>query len=332
MSFISVNCKHKWREATDAVTIEFDVTDLPQAKPGQFVTLGVEIEGRVHYRAYSISGMSSQTAMQLTVKKISGGVVSSHIVDNLQVGDPLQVSLPAGQFNCIDIQHKEKVLLLSAGSGVTPLMAMLRYWQTRDNQPDIHLVHVARRPSDTLFHAELSALAAASQIKLSLFFTRTDSPARLTQSALLALCEDVTERTVLMCGPDGLMQDASRWLQAVGVDEDNIYQEAFATTANTENDSLSALSMPATATVSVPAFNASVHVDHQSPLIDALEEMQLPVIAACRSGVCGSCKCKIVKGEAVTTSQETLTEQEIENGYVLACSTVIDADVEVELV
>ncbi len=346
MSYISVCCDRKWSEANGAVTIEFAGTQLPEPKPGQFVTLGVEIDDGIHYRAYSISGITAQGAVQLTVKKIAGGEVSTHIVDSLQVGDPLQVSEPLGLFNCIDAAPKDKVLLLSAGSGITPLMAMIRYWVLNPNQPDIHLVHVAPTEADTLFYKELLSLQASAKIKLSLLLTRTRSPIRLTQTELFTQCPDLGERSAYMCGPDGLMKDAQYWLQDAGVDISDIHKEIFtsaplnlqAASASVETDlsdvekaSVNVDMASTRGSVNVAAFDAHATVETPSPLIDALEEMQLPIVAACRSGICGSCKCKVTKGDYTVTSTETLTEQEIHDGYVLACSTHVEGELEVEL-
>lgn len=122
------------------------------------------------------------------------------------------------------------------------------------------------------------------------------------------------------------MQDVHGYLSELGFDMANFYQESFTPVA-TEPSAVS----DETASVSVPDFAQTINAQKGQVLADVLEGAGLPLIVACRSGICGSCKCKVRKGSVSSTCLETLTQEEIEQGYVLACSSTIEADLEVQI-
>nr|WP_086940491.1 iron-sulfur cluster-binding domain-containing protein [Thaumasiovibrio occultus] len=344
----SLRCTAKVFETTDAVTLTLEGHWPHQAKPGQYVILGVDIDGERCYRAYSLCAPSDDNRLQVTIKKVPQGKVSTYVVDVLSEGEMLDVSAPMGQFNCVDIAHHSQVLLLSAGSGVTPLMAMARHWQTIDNPPQFHFIHCAPNAEEMIFAHALTTLADKGQA--SLVYTRAhaeessqqppkqDAPTsvlagRLTQAQLLTLCPDIAHRSVFICGPEAFMADATQWVTNLGCT--SVYQEHFSGPATSELtpelEVLESAQSDSVVKIAVPSFGVEQEVAQGSALIDGLEAAQLPVIAACRSGVCGSCKCKVESGEVTTTSQETLSEEEIAAGYVLACSSHIVSDVVVSL-
>lgn len=139
------------------------------------------------------------------------------------------------------------------------------------------------------------------------------------------------------------MQDIESYLKELEFNMDNFYQESFtpaiqsntslanSNTASAESQAEASADSNGDVKVFVPAFGKEVEADVGTPLVDSLESASVPIIIACRSGLCGSCKCKVIKGSVESSSQETLTPEQIEQGYVLACSSTIQSDVEVEL-
>lgn len=339
---VSLICDRKWHETPDCIS--FTLISEPQQSlfhfiPGQFVTLAIEIEGVTEYRAYSISSMPNQPQLQLTVKRVKGGKVSNYLHDQLQVGDSVAVMPPAGQFHLQQPKGK-RLLLLSAGCGITPVMSMARTLlaDTQD-QTDIHFIHAATCAEHIIYHQELKQMADGhARFKLNIMLEDANQTeyvsGRLTQADLTRYSPDIHTRSVFLCGPVEFMRAMERHLQALNVDMTHFYHESF-----TPEQSFQALqhepeehaSALAKATVYVPDFAAQVQVSTGSVLLDALERANVPVIAACRSGICGSCKCKVTKGEYTRTSTQTLTEQELADGYVLACSCQIHSDTEVTL-
>ncbi len=336
---VNMVCQKKWFETEDTVSVLIAPENNPKGfdfKPGQFISLGLEIDGKTEYRAYSISSLPKQTAIQLTVKRVDNGKVSNHIVDNLNPGDMVSVLRPAGSFNSVDNVPKRKVALISAGCGITPVMSMSKQWLAQQDEMDINFIHMAKSPEKTIYFDELEQLDREFDqfdLKLLLKDAKQSSHAqgRLDSQWLTTLCDDILERSVYLCGPVQFMQDMESNLRDLGFDMAHFYQESFTPAEAEESVEGAASTTDGSVTISVPAFGKEVELESGATLVDALEGAGLPIIVACRSGICGSCKCKVTEGEVVRTSQETLTADEIEQGYVLACSTTVKSSVEVEL-
>ncbi|MFW8630201.1 FAD-binding oxidoreductase [Vibrio natriegens] len=338
---VTLRCIDKYFETHDTVSIKLaELTEslLFQFKPGQFINLGVEIDGKLEFRAYSISSVNEDDHLQLTIKRVAGGKVSNYIVNSLLLGDTVQALPPAGEFNCIDhppVLHdgKTKALLISAGCGVTPVFSMAKHWLNNQDESnvDIEFLHIARSPEETIYYDQLETFGAVyPNFHLKLLLKNREGTlhpqGRLDADWLQTLVPDFKQRTVYLCGPSQFMQDVHGYLSELGFDMSNFYQESF-TPAATEPSAVS----DETASVSVPDFAQTIYAQKGQVLADVLEGAGLPLIVACRSGICGSCKCKVRKGSVSSTSLETLTQEEIEQGYVLACSSTIEADLEVQI-
>ena len=331
-----LRCDKKWLETDDTISLQLssDNNNTFDFKPGQFISVGVELNGKMEYRAYSISSMPNQSFLQLTVKRVDGGKVSNYLIDEFKEGCEISVLAPTGPFNSIDCKPRKKVALLSAGCGITPLMSMAKTWIAQDIEVDITFIHMAKSKEQTIFFEELELLHethANFHLKLLLKDNaKTNHPqGRLDQEWLNTLCPDLTERTVYLCGPNVFMQDMKTNVENLGLDMAHFFQESFtpieAEVSNIEGDS-------GVVQFEVPAFGVSKEIDKGATLADVLEDSGVPIIIACRSGICGSCKCKVTKGEVSRTSTETLTEEELAQGYTLACSSQVQSDVEVSLV
>lgn len=336
---IELICKKKWRETPDTVSfslasaqddIEFDF------KPGQFISLGFSLPQGVEYRAYSVASLPLQKQLNFTVKRVDGGLVSNHVFEHLAEGDRVTALKPAGGFNSVDCPPKKKVVMLSAGCGVTPVISMVKQWLAQGESVDIDFIHQARNRENTIYFSELEALAEKySQFHLKLLLKESGGSGypqgRFNQEWLQQLCSDIHERSVYLCGPVSFMQDTRSYLDAMAFDMANFYEESFTPELGTQAEQQENSNASETVNVSVPSFGAEVEAQSGSMLIDALEQAGVPVIAACRSGICGSCKCRVKVGEVERTSVETLTPEELEQGFVLACSCQINSDVEVSL-
>ncbi|KXO13187.1 NADH oxidoreductase hcr [Moritella sp. JT01] len=339
--------------------MSFTFTSADQAqfdfKPGQFVTLAVKIENKTHYRAYSISSVPQQKQLRLTIKRVPDGLVSNWLADNLSIGDSLSALNIAGQFNSSDCKHKSKLLLISAGCGITPVMSIAKTLLAHNSDADIEFLHCARDKDNVIFHDEMQTLLAQnSNFKVQLLlensdgfasFSADDSTNEKTNTRALShqtgmvsadviqqLYPDLNQRTIFLCGPVGFMKAVENIAQESDFDMANFFQESFTPAAdNKQQDQIASGATEASVMLHVPDFAVEAEVIRGSLLLDALEKHGVPVIGACRAGVCGSCKCKVTKGSVKSTSTETLTEEEIEQGFVLACSSTLKDDVTVAL-
>ncbi|WP_293133327.1 hybrid-cluster NAD(P)-dependent oxidoreductase [Moritella sp.] len=338
-------------ETHDSMSFTFAAADQAQFdfKPGQFVTLAVNIDDKTHYRAYSISSVPQQKQLRLTIKRVPDGLVSNWLADNLSIGDSLSALNIAGQFNSTDCTHKSKLLLISAGCGITPVMSIAKTLLAQDSDADIEFLHCARDKDNVIFHDEMQTLLAQHKnfnVQLLLensdgfasFSANTDNPSLSHQTGMVSseviqqLYPDLNQRTIFLCGPVGFMKAVENIAQESDFDMANFFQESFTPAAdNTQQEQISSGATATSVMLHVPDFAVEAEVIQGSLLLDALEKHGVPVIGACRAGVCGSCKCKVTKGSVKSTSTETLTAAEIEQGFVLACSSTVEGDLAVAL-
>ncbi|WP_406733065.1 hybrid-cluster NAD(P)-dependent oxidoreductase [Vibrio scophthalmi] len=351
---VQLRCIDKYVETPDTMSIKLAPLESQLAafdsiqfdfKPGQFITVGVEVEQKMEYRAYSLSSIAGESHLQLTIKRVEGGKVSNYLLDTLQVGNTVLALPPSGEFNTIDhppvrINDNIKALLLSAGCGITPVYAMAKQWLAHAADVDVQFLHVAKSAQQTIYFDALESMAATEeQFTLSLLLkdaSGTMHPqGRLNKEWLLQLVPDLMQRTVYLCGPSQFMQDTHDNLQALGFDMNNFFQESFTPVSSTaesvRGDQAEDKAEDKAVSVAVEAFGKEVVAQQGAVLADTLEAAGLPLIVACRSGICGSCKCKVTSGSVRSTSLETLSAEEIEQGYVLACSSTIESDLAVQI-
>ncbi|CAH0533821.1 NADH oxidoreductase HCR [Vibrio stylophorae] len=349
-------CQSKHQETPQAVTLELAplfAADRFDYKPGQFISLGIMHKDQWVYRAYSLSSLAHEPILRITVQAVDKGLVSNYLVHQLAVGETLQLMAPAGPFNCIDQAAKindgtRQAVLVSAGCGITPVFAMAQYWLSQPEPCDVHFIHLAKSKTDTIYFDALQTMAKQQpNFHLHLLLKDAMTPSQAQQRFdghwLQSLVPDFMQRSIYLCGPEQLMQQTAQSLEALNFEMAHFHHESFtpgphASIGTTTSTAISTAAVTATAhdeaapvQITAPAFGATMQANVGDNLADKLEEMQLPILAVCRSGVCGACKCKVTPGSVDSSSQETLSAQEIEDGYVLACSSTLKADTEVQL-
>lgn len=318
----------------------------PDFKPGQFANVGVTIEGKSYYRAYSISSLPSDNLIQLTIKRASGGIVSNWMIDQLKTGDQISLHGIAGNFNIIDCPFKENLIFISAGCGITPVMSMTRHLLALENEQirSIRFIHGARDEDNIIYSEELRRINNEyDKFQLTFYCSHpkkeTDElirKGRLNVDSLVALLNgNIDNSSIYLCGPDEFMGMVKTQIAASGFNMENFYMESFATSCEEPVNKNAILPSEKTYTVSVPDFAFEKEVPEGKILLEVFEENSIPVIAACRSGICGSCKCKVETGKTELTidavAYGTLTQEEIAEGYTLACSSRIVDSISVKL-
>lgn len=233
-----VRCYRIVEETLDTKTFYFtsDPHLLFYYLPGQFVTIEVAIDGKVVRRAYSISSSPSRPySLSLTVKRCSGGLVSNWLNDRFKVGSTLKlVGGPMGHFTCLP-DLPTKLLFISAGSGITPVMSMLRWIYDTASDTDITFIHCARTPSDIIFHSELQMMSAQMpNLHLCLTVSRSQlgTPwegltGRISKEMLQLVVPDLIERHVFCCGPNEFMQRIKTTLEDMQLPVNQYQQESF---------------------------------------------------------------------------------------------------------
>lgn len=339
--------KRKVRETPDTVSFFFETPTRArfEFKPGQFVTLKVEIDGQLYGRSYSMTSLPDENVMQLTVKRVTGGVVSNWLIDHLEPEEALWTYGIAGDFNAVDHKSKNKVLLLSSGCGIAPIMSIAQHFihAPNTNVDDIMFVYRAVNVESVIFLEKMLEMQKLyPQFKACVLLKDGDEKGRLpeglphmtgtlTQEHLERVCPDYQERSVFLCGSTSYMRATKRLLESLAFDMKNFHQESFTPNVLTgkpqpvcvENEVF---------TVKVPKFGfENEEVEKDASLLDVLVDGDLPIVAACYSGLCGSCMCKVTSGKVESSSTGPLNQRQIEEGYVLACCSTVIEDVEVDL-
>ncbi|EMH4162082.1 NADH oxidoreductase [Pluralibacter gergoviae] len=297
---------HIRQETPDVWTLSLLCHDYYPYRAGQYALVSVN-NSADDLRAYTISSTPGVSEyITLTIRRIDGGKGSSWLTGSVKRGDYLWLSDAQGEFTCDD-KPADKLLLLAAGCGVTPVMSMRRWLAKYRPEADVQVIFSVRSPQDVIFADEWR------QFPVTLVAENNAAhgfvAGRLSR-ALLESVPDLADRTVMTCGPAPYMDWVEENVRALGVTR--FYKEKFFTPA-----------APA-ATSGLKFTKLQPAVEFYAPvgttLLDAFESNQVAVNAACRAGVCGCCKTKVVSGDYTVTSTMTLTEQEIADGYVLACS------------
>ncbi|MEJ8280836.1 ferredoxin reductase [Pseudonocardia spirodelae] len=264
-------------------------------RPGQYVGIGVEVDGRFHWRSYSLTSepRRGRRHISITVKAMPEGFLSRHLVDGVGPGTVVRLALPRGEFVLPD-PPPGQLLFLTAGSGITPIMAMLRTLDRRGTVPDVVLVHSAPRDGDVIFAGELEGLAArhpSLRVQLHL----TGEHGRLTPDGLAGYCPDWRERSTWACGPEAMLDEAEQLWESAGC-EDRLHVERFSASlrgGEAEGGTVTFLRAGSAARgTSSPDGGdtaATVEIDGATTLLDAGEQAGLDLPYGCRMGICHTC-------------------------------------------
>ncbi len=234
---ISVRCIQITQETHDVRSFCFAADEplLFTFKPGQYVQITTDIDGTPTSRLYSISTPPSRPHnFSITVKRVPGGVVSNWLHESFQVGDTLCIKGAMGAFNFSDLPSR-KALMLSGGSGITPVMSMSRWLYDVADDVDIHFVHSARTPSDIIYHHELQSMDTRTpNFRLSLVCegsltgeTWSGYRGFLNKEMLEQMVPDLMERTIYICGPEPYMQAVRKIIKALDFPMDQYHEESF---------------------------------------------------------------------------------------------------------
>ncbi len=314
-------------------------------KPGQFLTLDLDVAGERINRCYTISSAPTRPGtIAITVKRVPGGPVSNFLHDTLKPGSEIRAVGPMGDFTCVE-HPAPRYLFLSGGSGVTPLMSMARTFHDLAEPRDIVFVHAARSPADIVFRAELELMARNMPAFRFAPICEADSVAerwngfsgRLSLAMLKLIAPDFASREVFVCGPAPFMAAVRAMLAEAGFDMARHHEESFdfATLAAAEPEV--AAEVVAAEDGGVKTFR--VEFTRSKKVIEVAEDafvletarragMRLP--ASCTKGMCGTCKSKLVSGEVDMKHAGGIRQREIDQGMVLICCAKPKSDLVID--
>lgn len=315
---------------TEALSHDFKVISLQPSDdkslldfiPGQYVTIEHIIEGKSVRRSYSICG-NTEDAIQIGVKKIENGLMSSFLHSEVEIGSELTVHTAEGNFT---LGTEKNVCALVAGSGITPIASMI---QSNQKNVAFRIFYNVKKKEDVLFQSLLGQTNAT--IYLSQEISEGYLKGRLDYEALIEEIKNdlsiLQSDVFLLCGPNGFMDEIDRCLKFFGVDEGKIRREFFIPpTSNTEDKSNK---FKGTCEVTVMLDGQEHQLSFEvgkKTLLEHFEEAKIDPPYSCRGGVCSSCKAKVKEGKVKMRQNYTLTDKEVSNGYVLTCQSEPDSE------
>ncbi|MEJ6617518.1 MAG: FAD-binding oxidoreductase [Crocinitomicaceae bacterium] len=292
-------------------------------KPGQYLDFNVELNGKEVRRSYSIcSGINEP--ISVAIKEVAKGTLSKWFNNDLAVGDVITVSHPMGTFSIPE--NAKKIVAIAAGSGITPIMAFAKDIEAKGNS--LELFFGNRTEENILFHSEIDAF---KHTKATYFLSGEEKDGfvsgRIDTTTFSILVKEhlqlLKADAFLLCGPEKMIAEVSDVLKMFGVSENKINYELFTTpvllkskTEMIENK----LEGEAKVTVILDAEKTHYNLAADGPaVLDKVNSDGLDAPYSCKGGVCGSCRAKVLEGSCTMTMNYSLTDKEVEEGYILTC-------------
>lgn len=321
-------------EGADALPFTF--------QPGQFLTVSVNVDGKVVKRSYSIaSSPCCQGWCELTVKHAPGGLVSGYLHERIREGDLLNVSGPYGRFTFRG-QEAPDVVFIAGGVGITPLMSSIRFLTDQSWPGEIFLIYACVRLDDVIFREELEYLRRRHpKLHLTLSLSKEDSPAwagprgHVTKELLQSAVPDLARRRVHLCGPPPMIEAVKALLSELRVPPEQVKTELFLSpeprrvpAPGTEVTAGEPDTQAAVCTFARSRKSAPLPPDRT--VLEAAEGIGVDIDHSCRQGYCGICKIRLLSGQVAMEVTDGLTPAEQESNIILACQAKATADVVVD--
>jgi ferredoxin-NADP reductase len=280
------------REGPNAVTVSIKPGwEWPGHRPGQYLRLGIEVDGVHHWRAYSLTSdpEASDGCIAITPKLVDGGKVTPYLFSRLRPGTIVRLGGVEGTFVLPD-ELPPRLLLVSAGSGITPIISMLRSIERRGGMQDVVHVHCARSSEEVIFGEQLRVLAARHR-GYELHERLSGVEGRLTPEHLQGLCPDWREREAFVCGPSGLLQAFGEHWAKEG-DPARMHVERFQPEGSVGDGERGC-----GGTIDFCSSGVQASSDGEQPILSAGESAGAELPFGCRMGICHSCVGRLRSGQ-----------------------------------
>ena len=325
----------------DAVKVTFDMPDRGEFAfvQGQYLTFRREFEGTEIRRSYSICAGAHEDLLQVGIKRVEGGVFSTWANEELAPGMIVESMPPMGCFHApISPDARKHYLGFAAGSGITPVLSILKTVLAKERMSRFTLVYANRAPQLIMFREEIEDLKNEHLSRLNVVHVLSSGATdielfrgRLNEAKCVELFNTLIDvRSVDMsfiCGPEPMMLTISEALQKHGLDDDQIKFELFAA-AQPGRLARPAARMSAgaaggsDATAIIDGERLTFRVESGTTVLQAALASAIDVPYACTAGVCSTCRCKLLEGEVQMVSNHALEDYEVERGYILSCQSL----------
>jgi ferredoxin-NADP reductase len=309
----------------NAKTLRFRLLDDKrlEAKPGQFLTFHLNVDGKKVIRSYTIcSSPLNSNYIDITPKRAQDGCASVFLNESATPGLIVKACGPFGNF-CFDEGRHSEIVFIAGGSGITPMMAMLRYIEDRALSTRVTLIYSVRTPQDIIFRQELTRLSRSLPHFRSVITVSspdvswTGNTGRLSEMLLQAQIPDFGVPTFFLCGPKPFMQVASELLKEKGVSADRTKQESFGEKSSGDN-SRPARNMSFD-TIEFLRSARSVKLVAGMTVLELAESSGISIPSGCRQGQCGTCVTHLLGGSVSMRAEVGLTIEQKKAGFILPC-------------
>lgn len=325
-------------ETPEVRTFRLVMPDAPRLpfdyQPGQYLNLTLQIDGRKVRRSYTIASSPTRIGYcELSIKREEHGLASRHFHDRIREGDLLEVTAPAGKFT-FNGKESQEIVMIAGGVGITPLMAKIRYLTDLAWPGQIRLIFSVKTAEDFIFRDELEALQQRyANLRVTVTVTSDADPnwrgerGRISPALLQRVAPNLTASRVHLCGPTEMTKPIIEMLRQLGVPDDHIKFESFASPSRNQNSAAEPPSESAAivvapredATLEFSRSGRSVGKLHGQTILEIAEEEGIEIPYECRAGVCGQCKTRLLRGNVVMNAEDALDSEDRSQGLILSC-------------
>ena len=332
--FHKLSIKEIIKTTENAVTISFDVPkelkNTFQFKAGQYITLKTKVDGNEVRRDYSLCSSPKSGELKVAVKEVEDGTFSSYANTHLKVGDTLEVAPPKGRFVFEPNDSKTKnVALFAAGSGITPILSIIKCSLEEEVLSKIILVYGNKKTEDTMFMDELLKLHHdyLDRFAIQFVFSQADEDdaifGRIEKSTVNYVMKNkykhIDVDAYYLCGPEGMIHTVKDVLTDHGTNKDRIHFELFKAAKPAVVSDTGVSNGKTKVTVLVDDETFTFEMSQKQTILEAALDEDIDAPYSCQGGICSSCIAKITEGEATMRQNNILTDGELAEGLILTC-------------
>lgn len=330
-TFYKLSVKEVQRETESAVSILFDIPENLQQEfhfiPGQYITIKKELGGEEVRRAYSICSSVKSNAIKIGIKAVDNGTFSVFATSQLKAGDVLEVAPPEGRFILKPDIPNQNYLAFVAGSGITPVLSMIKSVLEIDTNSRFVLVYGNKSPEETMFKNEIDTLATnhPDRFFVQYIYSRVTIEealfGRIDTSIVNFIFNNKHKGTdfdaFFLCGPEAMIHTVKDELLAKGISEEHIYFELFS--SKVKEEVATTVEGQAQITIVLDDEEETFSMKKEKTILEVALAKGLDAPYSCQGGICSSCLAQVTEGKAIMDTNTILSEKEVEEGLVLTC-------------
>ncbi len=326
-------------ETDSCVSIGFEVPEHLRKEfhyiQGQYLTLRLRISGEELRRSYSICSSPLEAGLRIAVKKVTDGKVSTYINQSLKTGDTVESMVPIGNFYTELKAYNKKIYnLFAAGSGITPVISILKTTLGSETQARVNLFYGNSDENHIIFKSELDQLCALYKERLQIHYSfsrpvhKQDDwvTGRMSKEKVQTLVKKFINLSLIneffICGPADMMAHCREALESFGILKSKIHLEYFGVVPETSADTKAQnQAVPSEVTIICDGDERVVFLEPHQTVLEAALEANLDAPFACRAGSCCTCRAKLIEGKVMMDVNYALMDSEVEQGYILTCQS-----------